>query len=191
MFHTRVTAICPDHCYNRFWLFRDKTALTKGRKSMSSPRPDSGYVWSLVLYRSRYITVLLHRAESRFAPSQWETSLQSNAVSHRLGANLESVMLTNSMKLGKHKSRMCVSMTTSRRGNTFPVTGSLRGYSTQDVTCDMHFKVLKTSCLTCVQWWLFDIIWSVLLTPKTTLSKSINDPLPHDDVMARESFSLY
>ena len=30
------------------------------------------------------------RADSRFAPSQWETSLQSNAVSHWLGANLES-----------------------------------------------------------------------------------------------------
>ena len=29
-------------------------------------------------------------ADSRFAPSQWETSLQSNAVSHWLGANLES-----------------------------------------------------------------------------------------------------
>ena len=30
------------------------------------------------------------RVNSRFAPSQWETSLQSNAVSHWLGANLES-----------------------------------------------------------------------------------------------------
>ena len=29
------------------------------------------------------------RADSRFAPSQWETSLQTNAVSHWLGANLE------------------------------------------------------------------------------------------------------
>ena len=33
------------------------------------------------------------RADSRFAPSQWETSLQSNAVSHWLGANLESALL--------------------------------------------------------------------------------------------------
>ena len=30
-----------------------------------------------------------YRADSRLAPSQWETSLQSNAVSHWLGANLE------------------------------------------------------------------------------------------------------
>ena len=33
------------------------------------------------------------RADSRLTPSQWETSLQSNAVSHWLGAKLESVLL--------------------------------------------------------------------------------------------------
>ena len=32
------------------------------------------------------------RVDSRLAPSQWETSLQSNTVSHWLGANLESAM---------------------------------------------------------------------------------------------------
>ena len=32
------------------------------------------------------------RADSRLAPSQWETPLQSNAVSHWLGANLESAL---------------------------------------------------------------------------------------------------
>ena len=31
-------------------------------------------------------------ADSNFAPSQWETSLQSNAVSHWLGTNLESAL---------------------------------------------------------------------------------------------------
>ena len=35
----------------------------------------------------------LYRADSRFAPSQWETSLQSNAVSHWLGSSLESALL--------------------------------------------------------------------------------------------------
>ena len=34
----------------------------------------------------------INRADSRFAPGQWETSLQSNAVSHWLGANLESAL---------------------------------------------------------------------------------------------------
>ena len=32
------------------------------------------------------------RADSRLVPSQWETSLQSNAVSHWLGTNLESAL---------------------------------------------------------------------------------------------------
>ena len=32
------------------------------------------------------------RADSRFAPNQWETSLQSNAVSNWVGANLESAL---------------------------------------------------------------------------------------------------
>ena len=31
----------------------------------------------------------LYRADSRLAPSQWQTALQSNAISHWLGANLE------------------------------------------------------------------------------------------------------
>ena len=38
------------------------------------------------------ITKTYFRADSWFAPSQWETSLQSNAVSHWLGANLESAL---------------------------------------------------------------------------------------------------
>ena len=37
-------------------------------------------VWSELTY---------NRADSRLVPSQWETSLQSNAVSHWLGANQE------------------------------------------------------------------------------------------------------
>ena len=35
----------------------------------------------------------IYRADSWLAPSQWETSLQSNAVSHWLGANLESALM--------------------------------------------------------------------------------------------------
>ena len=40
----------------------------------------------------------MHRADSTFAPSQWETLLQSNAVSHWLGANLESALMHNKAK---------------------------------------------------------------------------------------------
>ena len=38
-------------------------------------------------------TINSSRANSRFAPSQWEMLLQSSAISHWLGANLESAML--------------------------------------------------------------------------------------------------
>ena len=41
---------------------------------------------------SRSVTEWVSRAHSRFAPSQWETSLQSNAVTHWLGTNLESAL---------------------------------------------------------------------------------------------------
>ena len=37
------------------------------------------------------------RADSRLAPSQWETALQSNAISHWLGTNLESVLIASSI----------------------------------------------------------------------------------------------
>ena len=38
------------------------------------------------------VTAQLCKAYSRLVPSQWEMSLQSNAVSHWLGANLESAL---------------------------------------------------------------------------------------------------
>ena len=38
------------------------------------------------------LTTHSYRADSRFALSQWETSLQSNTVCHWLGANLESAL---------------------------------------------------------------------------------------------------
>ena len=44
-----------------------------------------------------------YRADSKFAPSQWETSLQSNALSHWLGTNLESALQGQSWgKFGLH-----------------------------------------------------------------------------------------
>ena len=58
-------------------------------------RTDRGYHESFAWYdkcRARNRNEGKHRADSSFAPSQWETSLQSNAVSHWLGANLESAL---------------------------------------------------------------------------------------------------
>ena len=39
------------------------------------------------------------RVDSTLAPSQWESSLQSNAASHWLGANLESALYVNEIAL--------------------------------------------------------------------------------------------
>ena len=40
-----------------------------------------------------------YRADSRFAPSQWETALHCNNVSHWLGASLESALFLHPIKL--------------------------------------------------------------------------------------------
>ena len=37
----------------------------------------------------------IHRTDSRLAPSKWEMPLQSNAISHWLGTNLESALILN------------------------------------------------------------------------------------------------
>ena len=42
------------------------------------------------IYSTFYVTNI--KADSRLAPSQWETSLQSNAVSHCMEATLESAL---------------------------------------------------------------------------------------------------
>ena len=65
--------------------------------SLSENESAGNNVLCLAWYRqwfgTGYATNHWYRADSRLAPSQWETSLQSNAVSHWLGANLESALL--------------------------------------------------------------------------------------------------
>ena len=53
---------------------------------------------------SNFQTRIWFRADSKCAPSQWETSLQSNAVSHWLGTNLDSALrlLPSPWPLGIH-----------------------------------------------------------------------------------------
>ena len=53
--------------------------------------------WTVKLSSAKYQILvqeqnLDYRADSRFTPSQWETSLQSNAISHWLCTNLESAL---------------------------------------------------------------------------------------------------
>ena len=45
-------------------------------------------IWNITVFHM----LMGHRADSRLVPGQWETSLQSNAISHWLGANLESAL---------------------------------------------------------------------------------------------------
>ena len=47
-------------------------------------------------YEEETVHSTRQRVDSRFAPSQWEASLHSNAVSHWLGANLESALRQSS-----------------------------------------------------------------------------------------------
>ena len=56
--------------------------------------PDFGALFVLCRFGTSVVTVMtMHgRADFRFAPSQWETLLQSNAVSDWLGANLKSAL---------------------------------------------------------------------------------------------------
>ena len=61
------------------------------------PTPESsGFSKAVTDPRTATVTCgdwgISDRADCRLAPSQWETLLQSNAISHWLGANLESAL---------------------------------------------------------------------------------------------------
>ena len=47
---------------------------------------------TIFLNKTADILQAILRADSRFAPKQWETSLQSNTISHWQVANLESAL---------------------------------------------------------------------------------------------------
>ena len=61
---------------NCIWYFLYKINITSGKVEVMWCEAIVSAVWVL-------------RADFRFEPSQWEMSLQSNAVSNWLGANLE------------------------------------------------------------------------------------------------------
>ena len=67
------------------------------RESANTTSTHKEALWSYVIITLyMYIPTIpytyWYRADSRFVPSQWEKSLQSNTVSHCLGANLESAL---------------------------------------------------------------------------------------------------
>ena len=66
------------------------TAAIEGHLYIKIIIKDSGYKGNMVSQPSHSYDK--NRAASRFAPSQWETALLCNDVSHLLGTNLESAM---------------------------------------------------------------------------------------------------
>ena len=56
-------------------------------------------------------TISFYRADSRLAPSQWETLLQSNAVSHWLCANLESALFLTMSLTTHNEIQSCIYLT--------------------------------------------------------------------------------
>ena len=72
-----------------------------------------------------------YRVDSRFVPSQWETSLQSNGVSHWLVANLESALLIS--RIGE-----CY-MTLLMISQHWLVQGSLRWWLNWSLHASSHY----------------------------------------------------
>ena len=72
------------------------------------PWPTEIAIWFIVVCIIQPNLGRYHRADSRFAPSQWETSLQSNAVSQWLGANLESALYPKSLTHWGQVTHICV-----------------------------------------------------------------------------------
>ena len=78
---------CTKLCYVQHWLI-SPTSLNTVDKYITCM-----YSEQMDITKTRQICCLFYRAYSRLAPSQWETSLQSNTISYWLGANLESALL--------------------------------------------------------------------------------------------------
>ena len=97
---------------------------------------------SIWIWINPFLTVFLPhcRDDSMFAPRQWETSLQSNAVSHWLGANLESAMHyhDNAMLASWHGNAFCIT-------DTFSVDSSPK--RTVMRSCDVFFSLAPNKLL--------------------------------------------
>ena len=79
-----------------------RSLSTRLQWSQSCPKPSIwpvGNHWPLGFWVVLYGIQYGYRADSRLAPSQWQTSLQRNAVSQWLGANLKPALRILSGKL--------------------------------------------------------------------------------------------
>ena len=78
-------------CFVLLRLYQKVCGIYETREQLFFLSNSSFYTKHFVLAISRHN--LYPGSDSRFAPSQWETALLCNDVSHWLGANLESALL--------------------------------------------------------------------------------------------------
>ena len=88
----RSPSLCNQTCGPNPWII--STMLCLGRTTVNSQTE------SLI-----HVDRRSYRTDSRFAPSQWETALQSNAVSDWLGTNIESALFIATLSMKIHRWR--------------------------------------------------------------------------------------
>ena len=74
-------------CIQGFWCYKMKL-YAGSTNQVIWEQTDIQHSWGFELQ----LCSLWYMADSRVVPSQWETSLQSNAISHWLGTNLKSTL---------------------------------------------------------------------------------------------------
>ena len=135
---------------NELKLMKDTLYLALTVELWSSYFEDFGENWlcykGLVLYmvvirkiKAIWQIYQIPRAASRLAPSQWEMSLQSNAASHWLGANLE-LALNTVYRQKKRLLMLCFSP--ARPCLLVPVCTHELGPALQSGTCSHAAEVL-------------------------------------------------
>ena len=75
-------------CRSRYGHERNKAKIKWGLFQRTSVNDVE-----IKVYQYMIVCTFVYKADSRFAPSQWETSLQCSIISHWLGANLESALV--------------------------------------------------------------------------------------------------
>ena len=91
-------ALIFSNCSKAYYdMFKDLSKEYKGYYEIDCFLSELKPIMTLISTRtsSLVIDLIYSRADSMRTPSQWETSLQSNAVSHWLPANLSSTLYSN------------------------------------------------------------------------------------------------
>ena len=91
---------CLIRCANMKWIWGVLLKIQSGHDSVH--RQTDGQTDKVKSIEAEGIItqmICYIRADSMLAPSQWETPLESNDISHWLGANLESALLYNHVVL--------------------------------------------------------------------------------------------